>query len=311
MTDIMDMKLRRLDLGLLLVFQEVYRRGRSTAAAERLRLSQPAVSHALGRLRELFGDPLFVRRPNGMQPTARAVEIAPRVDALLALATEVVNGPQAFDPTSSQRIFRVSAPDFAGSLLAAPLIGALAKSAPGARLSLSFAGGPAGAFRALRNGDLDAAIGRFPDLPADCVATRLFEEDYQVIARRRHPRLRNGLDLETYLALDHLIVSFAGDLKGTIDEDLAREGLSRRIAAASPMFLNAFAVVAATNLIATTPRRLAVCFGAAFKLATFELPFHANRFTVDLIRARTSLADPAVDWLALQIATAMPMIVRK
>jgi DNA-binding transcriptional LysR family regulator len=305
METINDVKLRRLDFGLLLVFQELYRRGRSTAAAERLRLSQPAVSHALGRLRELFGDPLFVRRPGGMLPTARAAEIAPKVDALLALASEAVDGPLAFDPASSRRIFRVSAPDFAGSLLAAPLIGALAASAPGTRLSLSFSGGPAAAFQALRNGDLDVAIGRFPDLPADCIATRLFEEDYQVIARRRHKRLRNGLDLGTYLALDHLIVSFAGDLKGTIDEDLARVGLSRRIAAASPMFLNAFAVVAATDLIATTPRRLALRFGAAFKLTTFELPFRASRFIVDLVRARRSFADPALDWLVRQIADAM------
>jgi DNA-binding transcriptional LysR family regulator len=296
-----DMKLRRLDLGLLLVFQEVFRRGRSTAAAERLRLSQPAVSHALGRLRNLFGDPLFVRRPDGMQPTARALELAPKIDALLMLATEAVNGTKAFDPLSSQRIFRVSAPDFAGSLLAAPLIGKLAKSAPGTRLSLSFAGGPAEAFRALRNGDLDFAIGRFPDLPADFVATRLFEEDYQVIARRRHPRLHSGLDMKTYLGLDHLIVSFAGDLTGTIDDDLVRNNLSRRVVAASPMFLNAFNVVATTDLVATAPRRLTARFSTAFKLATFELPFRAKRFTVDLIRTRSALADPAMDWLAQQI----------
>ncbi len=305
MGNINDAKLRRLDFGLLLVFQELYRRGRSTAAAERLRLSQPAISHALGRLRKLFGDPLFERHPDGMLPTARAVEMAPKVDALLALASETVNGSEGFDPANSQRIFKVSAADFAGSLLAAPLIATLARFAPGTRLSLSFAGAPAAAFQALRKGDVDVAIGRFLDPPADCIATQLFEEDYQVIARRGHPRVRNDLTLETYLALDHLIVSFAGDLVGTIDEDLARQGVSRRIAAASPMFLNAFAVVAATDLIATAPRRLVVRFGAAFKVAPFELPFQASRFAIDLIQTRRSLADPSVDWLVRQIANAM------
>ena len=92
MTDIDDTKLRRLDFSLLLIFQEVYRARRSTAAAERLGLSQPAVSHALGRLRGFFGDPLFLRKPNGLQPTARAVELAPMIDALLARAAEMVHG---------------------------------------------------------------------------------------------------------------------------------------------------------------------------------------------------------------------------
>ena len=105
MTDIDDTKLRRLDFSLLLIFQEVYRARRSTAAAERLGLSQPAVSHALGRLRGFFGDPLFLRKPNGLQPTARAVELAPMIDALLAHAADIVHGPQQFNPSSTRRLF--------------------------------------------------------------------------------------------------------------------------------------------------------------------------------------------------------------
>jgi len=101
MADISDTKLRSLDFSLLIVFQEVYRRGRLTAAAERLGLSQPAVSQALKRLQHIVGDPLFIRRPNGMRATPRAIEIAPKIDALLALTAETLAEPLPFDPAAS------------------------------------------------------------------------------------------------------------------------------------------------------------------------------------------------------------------
>jgi DNA-binding transcriptional LysR family regulator len=301
MPDISDTKLRRLDLSLFIIFQEVYRRGHSSAAADRLHLSQPAISQALKRLEELLEEPLFVRSPNGMRPTSRAMEIAPKVDAVLALASETVVSPLRFDPATSDRLFRVSANDFAASLLAAPLVSRLAWNAPEARLSLGFAGGPAQAFRLLTTGDLDLAIGRFPDLPKECVATQLFEEDYQVVARTGHPLTGLNMDLDTYLRCSHIIVSFAGDLTGTIDADLERIGHARRVVAASPMFLSAFAAVAASDLLATAPRRLVARFAAAFGLVAYEPPFAASRFRIDLIRARTSLRDRALDWLAEEI----------
>jgi DNA-binding transcriptional LysR family regulator len=301
MPGISDSKLRKLDFGLLLVFQEVYRRGNSSAAAERLRLSQPAISQALKRLEELLEEPLFLRTPNGMRPTSRAMEIAPKVDAVLTLAAETVMSPARFESAVSDRLFRVSANDFAASLLTAPLVQRFAAVAPEARLSLGFAGGPSQAFHLLRTGVLDLAIGRFPDLPKDCAATRLFEEDYQVVARLGHPLLQNGLDLDTYLQCSHVIVSFAGDLSGTVDADLARLGHSRRVLVASPMFLSAFAAVARSDLIVTAPRRLVVRFAAAFGLSAFELPFAASRFRIDLIRAVSSLSDRALDWLTEEI----------
>jgi len=301
MPGISDTKLRKLDLGLLLVFQEVYRRGNSSAAAARLRLSQPAVSQALKRLEELLEEPLFIRSSAGMRPTSRAIEIAPKVDALLALASETVMNRLRFESATSDRLFRVSANDFAASLLTAPLVRRFAIHAPRTKLSLGFAGGPSQAFHLLRTGGLDLAIGRFPDLPKDCVASRLFEEDYQVVARVGHPLMRDGLDLDTYLQCQHVIVSFAGDLTGTIDGDLASLGHVRHVVVASPMFLSAFAAVATSDLIATAPRRLAARFAGVFGLAAYELPFPASRFHIDLIRARSSLKDRALDWLTEEI----------
>lgn len=301
MNDIDITKLRRLDFSLLLIFQEIYRSRRSSAAAARLNLSQPAVSHALARLRDLFGDPLFLRKTTGVQPTARAIELAPKVDAVLVQALVLVDGPREFDAGSTGRHFRVSANDFAGTLITTPLLSILTAEAPRARLSLSFAGGPIQAFRQLREGDLDIAIGRFPSVPEDCCVERLFEETYLVVARARHPALADGLTLDIYLSLGHLIVSFAGDLVGTIDEILARDGHSRQVVASSPMFLSAFAAAAASDLIVTAPRRLATRFAHRFGLCLFDLPFAAEPFLIDTARSRASISDPAVDWLVESI----------
>jgi DNA-binding transcriptional LysR family regulator len=301
MMDINDTKLRQLDFSLLLIFQEVYRSRRSTAAAKRLGLSQPAVSHALGRLREMLDDRLFVRQPSGLQPTPRAVELAPRVDAILNLAGEALNGPSWFDPLASRRLFRVSVNDFVGTLLTQPLISLFARAAPSAGLALSFAGGPALAFKKLRENELDLAIGRFPEVPDDCRTARLFEETYQVVARPDHPQLSRGLELHTYLALGHVIVSFAGDLVGTIDASLARMGASRRVVASSPMFLTGFATAAKSDLLVTAPRRLVQRYAANFGLKVFELPFVADTFSMDIVRSQYAISDPAIIWLAENI----------
>lgn len=303
MVDIDIMKLRRLDFALLLVFREIVRHGKASIAAERLGLSQPAVSHALARLRDLTGDPLFLRRPNGFQPTPAAVALAPKVEALLALADDAMGAARRFDPGSSTRLFRISANDFTGTLLTAPLIADFGTAAPAARLSFSFNYGPAG-FKALHANGLDVMLGRFDALPDGLVALRLFEDDYRVIARADHPELRTGLDLRTYLALGHLVVSFTGELQGTVEKNLRQMGVTRRIAAASPMFLNAFAAVAESDLIATAPARLASRFAPAFGLQIFMPPFAIDPIVIELVRTSASREDPAINWLAARIARA-------
>lgn len=305
MSDIDIAKLRRLDFSLLLIFREIIRQGRSAAAAERLGLSQPAISHALARLRDLTGDPLFLRRPNGLQPTPLALRLAPRIDALIQLAGEALGDHGAFVPAASDRLFRIATNDYAGSLLTAPLIADVAVQAPAARLSFRFAIGKS-AIKGLRDGDLDLAIGRFAGLPDGMTATRLFEDSYCVIARAGHAALQGGLDLPAYLALGHLLVSFTGGLTGTVDAGLKRLGLTRRIVAGSPMFLTALAAVAASDLIATVPARLARRFAPAFGLACFEPPLALDPLVIEMVRSRLSLGDPAVDWLATRIAAILP-----
>ncbi len=288
-------KLRRLDFSLLLVLHALLRHGRSAAVAAELGLSPPAISHALARLRDLFGDPLFLRRPTGLAPTARALALAPAVEGLIALGNLLLGAPE-FEPATAARTFRVAANDFAGTLLMPPLLRVLAAEAPQARLSVRYTIGRA-ALQALRTAELDLAIGRFATLPEGFHAMPLFEEGYLVVARRGHKALAAGLDLENYLQLNHLVVSFSGDMIGTVDEALRRAGKRRRVVAASPMFLQGLAAIAESELIATIPMRLALGYAGRFGLECHPVPLAVDPFRIEAVRAEGAAGDAGLAWL--------------
>src|ERR1700754_4859021 len=159
MSDIDITKLRRLDGGLLLVFRELLRTGRASETAERLGLSQPAISHALSRLRDLFDDLLFVRRPHGFEPTRRAQALGPQIEALIGLAGRAMN-PGGFDPATSDRIFRFAAPEFVTALMGAELINRLKVVAPGVSFAIDHLAEEE-TYRPMGLGDGEFAIGRF------------------------------------------------------------------------------------------------------------------------------------------------------
>src|SRR6185295_7659004 len=138
MSDIDANNIRRLDGGLLLVFRGLLRRRQTTAVARELGLSQSAVSHALTRLREIFDDALFTRRPHGLEPTRRALELAPRIDALIDLADETLKREGTFEPAHSQRRFGLVAPEFVTALVGAKLVQSFRKQAPTASFYVQF-----------------------------------------------------------------------------------------------------------------------------------------------------------------------------
>ena len=283
-------------MGLLLVFEEVLRTGGLTSASQRLALSPSAVSHALGRLREIFDDPLFLRRSQALIPTPRALALhAPLARALDAIQ-RAFNDTRRFAPISIDRLFRVLAFDSSIAVLLPSLVPRLAREAPHARLAFRSIGQD-DVRRALREGRADVAIGVFPPAGAEFVSTTLYEEDFVVVARRGHPLFTAGITLQGWLDTEHLVISAAGDLTGSLDDVLATQGRFRRVSVSVPQFLVAFSVVASGNATAAVPATLARLHAAAFNLEIHEPPIAIPSFQYSLMLRRSDFPDAAIDWL--------------
>lgn len=292
--------IRRLDISTLVVFDELVKYQKTTLVAARVGLSQSAISHAIKRLRSVFQDQLFVRRPDGMDPTPRAREIAPQIAMVLETLKTAVRLDGAFDASRSDRLFRIAANDLVGALLTGPLIACLKQQAPMTRLAMHFSVGSA-SLDALRRDEIDLAVGRIHGLPDGFTAIPLFEETFVVVAREAHPSIRQHLTLDAYLALDHLLVSFRGGLSGIVDRALERQGRKRRVVGSIPMFLTAFAAAANSNAVATVPSRLAHMHAAKFGLNIHQVPFATQAFAISAVRHDRTGGDKAIDWLSERI----------
>ena len=300
MSDMSNSKLRKVDGTLLLVFAEAYRLRKLTAVSQRLGMTQSAVSHALGRLREIFEDELFLRRPFGVEPTQRARELAPRIDAIVRLTRETLTDGDAFDPASSSREFRVTGLDSATVLLGSRLIALCQRSAPNVRLTFRSLT-QQDALRALGDGDGDLAVCLIWTQSSEFRVEPLYQESYRVAARRNHPRIGRTLDLRTYVALDHVLVSVTGDPVGIVDHALAAKGHARRVVATLPMFLPALAAVAQSDVIATMPAKLIAAYKKPFGLRSYEPPLPIRPFTLSVVWHRRNDADPGLRWLIGQL----------
>jgi DNA-binding transcriptional LysR family regulator len=303
MTAINQIDIRRLDMTLLLVFELLLRERKATVVAERLGVTQSSVSHALKRLRDIFGDELFLRRPNGVEPTARALALAPAIAGILDLTRQALGGSAGFEPATARGTLRIGGLDHHCALLAAPLLARLRQEAPA--ISVSFR--PAArrdALRALAADDLDISLGYFWALPEDYGAETLFTEGYAVVGRRGHPALRR-LTLARYLEAEHLIVSLDGELRGIVDRTLAVEGRTRRVVAALPYFLPALVAVAESDLLATLPERLVRSQMARFGLVAARPPMALRSFDVAAVWHRRQAKSGLREWLLGRIKDAL------
>ncbi|WP_293901259.1 LysR family transcriptional regulator [Phenylobacterium sp.] len=299
MSDIDLNKLRRLDGGLLLVFRELLRTGKASRAAETLGLSQPAISHALGRLRDLFDDPLFVRRPHGFEPTRRALALGPQIDALISLAGLAMTPDATFDPAQSRRLFRIVAPEFVTALIGSELINRLRQIAPHVAFGVAQLAED-DAFRALRRGEADFALGRFGAARSGYLVEPLFEDHYCVAARNGHPRVSGSIDEAGWREIGHV---FAWNPSETADPVKAAPELRIAHLASVPGWLTALMLVASTDAIATCPRRLVERHAQKLGLQVVDLPFPPDRITVSVMR-RTGVSDPGADWFLDQVRAA-------
>ena len=294
--------LSRADLNLLVVFEVLFEERHVGRAAARLCLSQSATSHALGRLRDLFGDPLFVRHPRGIEPTQRARDLSPAIAAALAQIRGVLGPVAAFDPATLQRTFRLATHDYGLAAVIAPLMAVLRRDAPGVDLRcINLA--PDQVIDALDRGELDGAIGGFHGIAAARIdRLELFADRFVGIARPDHPRLSDGgMGLDDFVATPQVLLAAGGQDRGEIDRALEKAGRTRRVAITAPNFLAVPLIVEGSDLIGVLPARLVRQLGRRFAVTMFELPVAVEPITCNLLTL-APLADQAeMRWLRAQL----------
>jgi DNA-binding transcriptional LysR family regulator len=301
-----EIDLSRTDLNLLVLFATVLDERHVGRAAARLSLSPSAVSHGLGRLRRLLNDPLFLRTPKGVVPTARANELAGPILDLLVRARSIIATAAPFEAARSTRRFTIGAPDGASAVILRALLARLRRDAPGIdvglRQLLPAPGEPSPdrawreVFTDLEARAMDIAIIPAGEIPARFRARVLYEEDFVIAARAGHPFIAKPT-LDRYCAMQHAVVSLTGDSHGFIDTALAGHGRTRRVGLTVPNFMFALAVVAETDFIAALPRRFAALHAKRFGIVSVKPPFPLTRFRLQAIASRAALLDAGVAWL--------------
>lgn len=289
------MDLGAVDLNLLVALDLLLEHRSVRAAARVANVTPSAMSHTLARLRALFDDELLVRAGADMVPTPRAEALAGPVRDALAAVRAALSPPESFSPGALRRAFRVVCTDHVSTVLLPHVAALLRAEAPGADLHER----PLlpTVMDELRTGEVDVAIGIFPEAPPEMRARRLFTDGFVTVARLDHPRLRDGeLTLERFLAEGHLLVAPRGTPSGTIDEVLAARGLTRRVVRSVPHFLSALWQVGDDDLLLTVSRRLVAEVSPRLPLRVFPTPVAVADYTlVALWHPRTDRA-PADAW---------------
>lgn len=300
------MDVQKTDLNLLQVFDALMTDGNLTRAGFRLGLSQPAMSHALAKLRKLTGDSLFVRVPKGMRPTEHAVRIAPSVREGLRLLAGALQADAGFDPQSCQRTFQILMSDIGEMVYLPRLMRRVGEIAKGVNIRVlqlpreSYA-------QAFFSGEADLAIGFLPNLGAGFYQQRLFSDGYVCVARDGHPRIRKRLSLAQFGEESHVLTEPGGSRYSTvshqtstttlIEQYLTARGLTRRVALRVPHFMVVPAVVQSSDLIATLPSAVIRHSHPVPNLKMVQLPFDVPRFEVKQFWHERNHEDAGNRWL--------------
>lgn len=300
MSELSRSELRRLDVTLLLVFLGLLRHRKALDVAAELGLTQSAISQSLRRLRDIFGDELFLRRPHGMEPTATALALEAPVAAAVNALRNALGAARSFDPATATGLVRLAALDAEQAVLIPPLAARLRQLAPGLTLSVLPLGRGA-AIDALAEGRADLVLGYVWDVPDAISGEPIHEESFLVAGRPQALPHAPCISLDDYCAADHVLISPGGDLRGVVDGQLAAMGRSRRVILGLPAFLPALAAVAASNALVTLPARVARAFGSGFGLVTAEPPIPVRRFPVSVFWHRRNETDPGTIWIRQQI----------
>jgi DNA-binding transcriptional LysR family regulator len=323
-------RLAHIDLNLLVAFDALTREQNVTRAAERMGVTQSAMSHSLRRLRELMGDPLLVRGQNGMKLTSRAEALTVPLRSGLVTLDRALTRPERFMPESARRSFRLLSPDLFDVLAIPLLLERIRAEAPGVDLVVVVLEGRRLA-ESLESGEVDLLItprfeelqGGTPRLDASGLLRRtLFHDGFSCFLRNDHPALpkrgrkgeRSGgaeaLSLEAYAAMSHALVSPRGEGPGLVDELLAKQGLTRRVALRVPHFFSALAIVEKSDLILTGPSALANLIGSR-PIRALPPPLRLPRHALHMVWHERFSSDPGHGWLRELVANVAQRIVHQ
>jgi DNA-binding transcriptional LysR family regulator len=296
MSDLSQTELRKLDLTLLLVFLGLLRHRKAAVVAGELGLTQSAISQALKRLRDVFRDDLFLRRPHGMEPTAAALALEVPVAQAVAALRSALTVTRSFDPATADGVVRIAALDSEQAVIMPRFAARIRQMAPQLRLSV-LPLGRRDAIEALGDGRAEIALGFLWDAPDSLSRRNLYQESFLVAGLARALPEAPRISLDAYCAAEHVLVAPGGDLTGIADRTLEAMGRSRRIVLGLPSFLPALAAVAQSGAIVTLPRRVAQDFATGFGLVTAEPPIEIRRFPVSAFWHRRNDSDSLTQWL--------------
>lgn len=290
----------RLDLNLVRVFVAIYEARSVTQAAARLDLTQPTVSHALARLREAYGDRLFVRGPQGLTPTARCEQLFEQLAASLALIEASLEEQQPFEPARSSRRFRLAMSDIGALYFAPPLLRRFQQVAP--HLQTEIVQNTDGVLEELAAGRLDVAIGNLPGLAASTRSERLFSEHYACLLSAEHPTITGAaMTVSEFARARHIMVASPSSGHRLVDGILDQQGITRNVVARVPQFTVLPQLLAQSDLVVILPSRVAALYAAQGGLKALPLPVAIPAFEVRLHWHARQDAVSSHSWLRAEL----------
>lgn len=290
-----QMNLAGVDLNLLPALEALLRLRNVTRAASEVGLSQPAMSRALARLRDLLGDPLLVRIQGGYALTPRALDLESRLAAALGDVRAVLQQP-VFDPARVQRTIRIASSDLHNILIAPPLVARLAREAPG--IDLRMEAYSSNIVARMEAGTLDLAFATSATpLPPGAASEIIASDHLALVMRRGHPAEHRAWTLSDYASVSHVGISLIGDGSSDMDALLAAAGVRRRIVLVTPQFYAALEAVAATDLVTTISRSFASRFAKSLGLVLRDAPFAQNQLQLTQVWTQVRTSDPLLAWL--------------
>lgn len=285
-----------IDLNLLVVFQEVFQERQISSVAQKLGLSQPAVSNALARLRKSFDDELFVRTALGMQPTPLALQLAEPFSNALASIRQALNQHEVFDPATSKRQFTIAMTDVGEVYFMPLLVERCSRLAPHIQLSAVRASMPE--LKAeMEAGRVDLAIGAFEAISGALYQRRLFSQDYVCMYRKGHPLAGADMSLKEFQAARHLIVASMESPYDKINQSLEKAGIQAAAQFRVPHFGAVPYIVSSTDLLVTVPKKLAERAAAPFNLEYVKPPLRLPALQTNIFWHRRFNQDEGNQWL--------------